>query len=65
MDSTKKMGKGEYIYEVVPEWENLPPGIGWREVAGVTIDSQGRIYLFSRGDHPMNVFDREGNFISS
>lgn len=65
MASTKKLGEGKYTYEVVPEWENLPPGIGWREVAGVTIDSQGRIYLFSRGDHPMNVFDREGNFISS
>jgi DNA-binding beta-propeller fold protein YncE len=65
MVHAKKLGTGEYTYEVVPGWENLPPGIGWREVAGVAIDSQGYVYLFCRGDHPMNVFDREGNFITS
>ena len=65
MVSAVKMGSGEYTYEVVSGWEKLPPEHGWREVAGVAVDSQDRVYLFSRGDHPMNVFDRDGNFIKS
>ena len=65
MVSSVKMGSGEYTYEVVYGWEKLPPGYGWREVAGVAVDSRDRVYLFSRGDRPMNVFDRDGRFITS
>ena len=35
------------------------------DVASVAVDSKDRIYVFNRGDHPMIVFDREGNFIKS
>ena len=65
MVSTVKMGSGEHTYEPVAGWEKLPPGHGWREVAGVAVDSKDRVYVFSRGDHPMNVFDADGNFLAS
>ena len=65
MVSTVKLGSGQFTYEVVVGWEKLPPGYSWREVAAVAVDSQDRVYLFNRGDHPMMVFDRDGNFLNS
>ena len=34
-------------------------------VAAVATDSQDRVYVFNRGEHPMIVFDRQGNFLRS
>ena len=65
MVSTVKLGSGQFAYEVVVDWETLPAGVGWREVAGVITDADDNVYVFSRGDHPMVVFDRDGNFIKS
>ena len=62
MVSAVKMGTGQFTYEVVAGWETLPAGVGWREVAGVVTDADDNVYVFSRGDHPMVVFDRDGNF---
>ena len=65
MVSTVKLGSGQFTYEVVSGWEKLPPGYSWREVAGVAVDARDRVYVFNRGDHPMIVFDSEGNFLDS
>jgi hypothetical protein len=39
---------------------------GWsfRDVAAVAVDRRDRVYT-NRGEHPMIVFDRDGNFIKS
>jgi DNA-binding beta-propeller fold protein YncE len=34
-------------------------------VAAVATDSRDRVFVFSRGDHPLMVFDRDGTFLSS
>ncbi len=65
MVSTVKLGSGRFTYEVAVGWEKLPPGYSWREVAAVAVDSRDRVYVFNRGDHPMIVFDSQGNFIKS
>lgn len=65
MDSTVKLGTGEFTYEVEVGWEKLPPGYSWTDAAAVAVDSKDRVYVFNRGDHPMIVFDRHGNFLSS
>ena len=65
MVTSVKLGSGEFAYEVVVGWEKPPAGIGWREVAGVVTDAEDNVYVFSRGDHPMVVFDKDGNFIKS
>jgi DNA-binding beta-propeller fold protein YncE len=62
---TIKMGSGEYSYEVCPDWAKLPPGWRFIEVVDAAVDSQDRVYVFSRGEHPLTVFDREGNFLTS
>ena len=56
---------GTYVYEVVEDWAKLPEGWSFVEVAGVGVDSKDRVYVFNRGEHPMMVFDRDGNFLQS
>jgi hypothetical protein len=53
------------IYEVDAGWAKVPHGWAFREVAGVATDSRSRVYVFSRSEHPMMVFDREGEFLTS
>jgi DNA-binding beta-propeller fold protein YncE len=52
-------------YEVDAEWAKVPEGWTFREVAGVATDSRSRVFVFSRGEHPMMVFDRDGEFLAS
>jgi hypothetical protein len=59
------LGFGDYKYEAVPGWGRLPEGWDFKEVAAVAVDSQDRVYAFSRGEHPVIVFDRDGNFLKS
>ena len=58
-------GSGDYQYELVENWGTLPAGwqFGW--VAAVACDSQDRVFAYSRSEHPLVVFDREGNFLAS
>ena len=52
-------------YEVVEGWGKLPKGWTFTQVAGVAVDSQDRVYVYNRGEHPLIIFDREGNFLTS
>jgi DNA-binding beta-propeller fold protein YncE len=52
-------------YEVVEGWEQLPRGYEHRDVAGVAVDGEDRVYLICRGEHPIIVYDRKGNFLGS
>ena len=52
-------------YEANEHWAKLPPGWSWTEVAGVANDSQDCVFVFNRGEHPVIVFDRDGNFLRS
>lgn len=52
-------------YEVIEGWEKLPEGWSFVEVAGVATDSKDRVYAFNRGEHPMIVFDADGNFLDA
>ena len=54
-------------YTVDPTWPQVPRGRVLGQVAGVAADSQGRIYLFHRGDQapPLLCFDSAGVFLFS
>lgn len=43
----------------------LPDGWSFKEVAAVAVDSKDRVFVFSRGAHPVTVFDRDGKFLTS
>ena len=59
------VGCGELIYTADDAWAQLPAGWGFHEAVGVATDSQNRVYVFNRGEHPMIVFDRDGRFLKS
>jgi len=59
------VGSGEFTYEVLVDWAKLPEGWSFIEVADVAVDSRDRVYVFNRGEHPMIVFDRDGNVLTS
>jgi DNA-binding beta-propeller fold protein YncE len=59
------VGQGQFTYEALVEWEQLPAGWRFVEVAGVATDSRDRVYVFNRGEHPVIVFDRDGRLVTS
>lgn len=59
------LGTGSYRYRPVPGWPRIPEGWSFVEVVGVATDAQDRVYVFSRSDHPVMVFEPDGTFIRS
>jgi hypothetical protein len=52
-------------YEVLEGWEKLPAGYVHRDVDGVAVDSQDRVYVMTRGDARLIVYNRDGSFVRS
>ena len=59
------VGLGSFRYEVHERWGKLPEGWSFVEVAAVATDSQDRVFVFNRGEHPVIIFDRDGTFLGS
>lgn len=53
---------GALTYTVLEGWGKLPDGWRYVEATSVAVDRQDNVYVFNRGDHPVIVFDRDGNF---
>jgi len=62
---TLKLGNGDYIYEELADWAKLPEGWTFKEVPDVVVDSQDRVYVFNRGDHPVIILEQDGSFVKS
>lgn len=57
------MGSGKFTYEALPAWQKLPSGVTLKETPGVAVNSRDEVYAITRNtDHPVMVFDRDGNF---
>lgn len=56
---------GGFRYAVDTAWAKPPAGMTIGDVAAVGIDSKDRVFVFNRGEHPMMVFDRDGNLLNS
>jgi DNA-binding beta-propeller fold protein YncE len=65
MAATTTVGAGKYTYDVDEDWAKLPEG--WEmPAAAVYGDSKDRVFCFNRDpEHPVCIFDREGNLVSS
>jgi hypothetical protein len=65
------LGSGEFTYEAIHDWGELPARIRWGNTHGVVEDSQGQIYVHhtvhatSESADSMVVFDRDGKFVRS
>src|SRR5439155_1597621 len=60
-----RLGSGDLLFEPVEGWEKLPAGWSFIDVAGVAVDGKDNVYVFNRGEHPVVVFDRDGNVLRS
>jgi DNA-binding beta-propeller fold protein YncE len=59
------VGDGQFRYELAEGWEQLPDGWEHKDVAGVATDSRDRVYVFTRSEHPVIVYEQDGTFIRS
>ncbi|HEY2894692.1 MAG TPA: peptidyl-alpha-hydroxyglycine alpha-amidating lyase family protein [Pirellulales bacterium] len=56
---------GAFAFRIDAKWLKLPPGWSLVEVAAVATDAAGNVLVFNRGQHPIVIFDRDGNFLRS
>lgn len=59
------LGSSKLSYVPLEGWAKLPKGWSFLEVCGVAVDSRDNVYAFTEGEHPVIVFDRQGNFLRS
>jgi DNA-binding beta-propeller fold protein YncE len=59
------LGTGQHRYRVEEGWGELPPGVTYKDAAAVCVDRKDNVYVFTRGTHPVIVFDRSGKFLRS
>ena len=52
-------------YDVMKEWEQIPDGFEHRDVCGVAVDSQDRVYMITRGDSRVIVYEKDGTYVTS
>src|SRR5258708_5663227 len=70
-DSKTFLGEGDYKYEVIHEWPQLPAPFTWQTTHNVAVDTSGNVYVIHEGnkalvDHPsIFVFDADGKYIRS
>ncbi len=68
-DTALIIGAGEYRYEVLHSWPQLPEKYSWQTTHNVAVDRDGLLYVIHEGrenlkDHPsIFVFDAEGKFV--
>ncbi len=58
-------GIGDFRYNFVENWAKLPNGMTFKECPGVAIDSNDNVFILTRGEEPIIVLDRDGNFVRS
>ena len=61
----ERLGSGEWNYEVNEDWAKMPDEIALGDCAAVGVDSKDKVYVFNRGEHPVAVFDNDGNLLRS
>lgn len=59
------LGSSDYQYEEVLDWAQLPDGWDFHEVVDVVVDGQDRVYVFNRGEHPLIIFEPDGQFVAA
>lgn len=57
------LGSGAYAYEVLDSWGALPEGFAWGQIGAVNVDLEDRVYVFTRTQHPLMIFERDGRYV--
>lgn len=70
-DSTLIVGEGDYKFEVLHDWPQLPDKFSWQTTHNVAVDKSGHLYVIHEGranlkEHPsIFVFDPQGRYVRS
>ena len=59
------VGSGDYRYELVPSWPDVPKYWVLGICSDVAVNSSDEIHVFSRGAHPLTIWTPAGGFVSS
>jgi sugar lactone lactonase YvrE len=59
--ATDYLRSGSIAFEADDDWAKIPEGYEFPECAGVEVDEDDNVYVFTRGPHPVLVFDKDGN----
>ena len=57
------VGTGDYKYERVPLWPNMPKYWAFGAASDGAVNSKDEIHIFSRGNHPVTIWDKDGNLL--
>lgn len=52
-------------YQVAPGWPSKPDSCVWGPMSGIAIDAHDQVYVFTRAQPPVQVYDRDGRFVRS
>lgn len=52
-------------FELDARWPRKPAEFDWKDMPGVAVDAQDQVWVFNRGNVPVQVYGREGNLIRS
>ncbi len=63
--ATPDLRSGDFAYDADDEWAKIPAEYQFPEAAGVAVDADDNVYVFNRGEHPVVVLDKNGNFLRS
>ena len=58
------VGSGDFKYELLDSWPKMPKYWEFTIASDVYVNSKDEIHVFSRGLHPLTIWDKDGNFIS-
>lgn len=50
-------------YDVDPKWPQRPDSARWGDMPGVAVDANDNIYVFTRAEPPVQVYDPSGKYL--
>ncbi len=53
----------DFGFKADATWAKLPLGWTWLEATSVAVNLSDQVIVFSRSDHPVMVFERDGSFV--
>ena len=61
--NSKLISSGKLTWRAIADWARWPADWTVSEVTGIATDSKDRVFVFNRGDHPVAVFDPDGELL--
>jgi sugar lactone lactonase YvrE len=60
-----RFGAGKLQFELVEGWQKRPTDFPLEDISAVCTDSRQNVYLYGRAEHPVSIYDKNGNFLRS